>query len=891
MQENQQGRETDVILDPFQYAYVLDRTKGSINVLVGPNKQSLSMTDQPVQFSEKTHKFEHCALDQSIQQFPSALEGWYMVLENPVSEVGKEHPGPGTANQMPELEYGRKINIPGPLIFPLWPGQIASVIEGHNLRSNQYLVVRVYDEQAAKENWAKAVVKKSITPIIPKDEEKGEGGESGEKEKEKENEGDVTPIIQTDAPKAPDLTTGQLLVIRGTDISFYMPPTGVEVLPNEDGDFIRNAVTLERLDYCILLDESGMKRYVRGPDVVFPEPTEAFLTSDGGKAYASDVRNKDRKPKGTRKFKAIELNENSGLYIKVIAPYEYHEKQYKEGDEIFITGKDQPIYFPREEHSVIKYGSEQVHYAVAIPSGEARYVLNRNTGEINLVKGPSMFLPDPRKEVVVRRVLPQKLVSLLYPGNIEALRHNQELEVLTGGVDIPEVTTSSSSRRAMAKMRSFHQYDEPVAYASALIGSPDLSEESADADFADDFERKQTHTPPRTITLDTKYDGAVAVNIWTGYAILAVNKRGGRTVHLGPKSVLLEYDETLELMELSSGKPKTTDDLVNTAYLRVRNNKISDIATAQTSDLVEVSLKLSYRVTFEGEDHEKWFSVENYVKFLCDHLRSLIRAAVKKVGVEEFNDTATELVRDTILGVSKEDKREGRLFTENNMRVYDVEILSVNVGDRVISDLLVETQHAVVRNALSIRQKEHELEMIRRSERINRETERERQQTALVINELAAESTESKLAVSLSNIDAEKQKELQKIEAKLAEQEDRDKLAVSELARARKSADQKLELQKAEIDQKLIEQKAETDAIVEKAKAIGPSFIEALNNLGDKEFAIKVAKEIAPLAIIRNTTTSEALTDLVQNLPRIGPLVQRMLSAANGNGTEEGSDD
>ena len=51
-------------------------------------------------------------------------------------------------------------------------------------------------------------------------------------------------------------------------------------------------------------DKDGNKRYIKGPDVVFPEPTERFVEKNG-----------------SRKFKAIELNEISGIYLKVIAPY------------------------------------------------------------------------------------------------------------------------------------------------------------------------------------------------------------------------------------------------------------------------------------------------------------------------------------------------------------------------------------------------------------------------------------------------------------------------------------------------------------------------------------------------------------------------------------------
>ena len=48
------------------------------------------------------------------------------------------------------MNIGTKINIPGPVSFALYPGQMAKVIKGHSLRSNQYLLARVYDADSAK---------------------------------------------------------------------------------------------------------------------------------------------------------------------------------------------------------------------------------------------------------------------------------------------------------------------------------------------------------------------------------------------------------------------------------------------------------------------------------------------------------------------------------------------------------------------------------------------------------------------------------------------------------------------------------------------------------------------------------------------------------------------
>ena len=40
----------------------------------------------------------------------------------------------------------------------------------------------------------------------------------------------------------------------------------------------------------------------------------------------------------------------------------------------------------------------------------------------------------------------------------------------------------------------------------------------------------------------------------------------------GPQTVLLDYDQDLERLELSTGCPKTTDGTLKTVYLRHENN-------------------------------------------------------------------------------------------------------------------------------------------------------------------------------------------------------------------------------------------------------------------------------------------------------------------------------
>jgi major vault protein len=787
------NRKSDLVLTPNQYAYVLDESKGLVSIYVGPNKTSISNTDKPVIFDSKRKQFIPSDLNGSIKNFSIAPEGWYVILYNPAEE--NKTPISGNISNIPKLNVGRKVNIPGPVSFALWPGQMAKVVKGHNLRSNQYLVVQVYDDKAATENWQTGVVKAA----------------------------DGTKTV---LEKAPTLTMGQNLIIKGTDVSFYIPPTGIKVLPDKnDNEFVRNAITLERLEYCILLDENGNKRYIKGPEVVFPRPTESFIEKDG-----------------CRKFKAIELNEISGIYVKVIADYEENGKKHVVGDELFITGKESMIYFPREEHALIKYGDQNIHYAVAIPTGEARYVLDRLTGNISLKIGPTMFLPDPRKEVIVRRVLDTEMVDLYYPGNKSALDYNRNLA---------SIQSQSTSKDNFVSDR---MYKSAVGSRSAMLG---------DSHMGDEIERKINYTKPRSIVLDTKYDGAVTVGVWTGYAVLVTDKRGNRKVVNGPQTILLQYDETLESLELSTGTPKTDRNKVKTVYLRTLNNKVSDIVTAETKDLCNVAITLSYRVNFEG-DSKKWFDVENYVKFLTDHTRSLIRNAVKKLTIENFYNNSIDLIRDMVLGTSKDGKRTGRVFTENGMKIYDVEVLSVDINDPQINDALVNAQRLAVKRALELQKLEQSLEFTKKEEGVSQEIAIIKNATKIKSVDLAMAEVNKFNALDEAKLNAKTSIAKKELDADNERQLVLD--AINQSQRERKLADEEQRLEIATQDLKLFIDKTEAMASSEvvKMKAIGPELIAALEAFGDKNLVAKAAEAMGPLAMLGGSSVAEVLNNLLK---------------------------
>lgn len=848
----QRRNERDLVLAPNEFAFISDETKGNINVYVGPYKTSLADTDQPVVFDPRTKRFEQRSLKDAVQIFNIAPEGWYTILKNPARD--NHQPKIGTVNNLSELNIGRKINIPGPIDFPLWPGQMARVVRGHHLRSNQYIIARVYDVDAARQSWSEAV----MTPQT-------EGGDGNEEE---------TKALKPSTEPPPELTMGELLIIKGTDVSFYIPPTGIEVVAEGDLTsnkertyrFVRDAVTLERLEYCILLDEDGNKRFVRGPAVVFPKPTEHFL------------QKKNTKGEKTRKFRAIELNPQMGIYVKVIADYDKH----KAGDELFITGKDTKIYYPREEHAIIKYADEEIHYAITIPAGEARYVLNKVTGDVELIKGPAMFLPDPRTQVIVRRVLPPRLVELMYPGNQEALDLNIQLSELKEALNLDEhqhVTRGMVTGPPVVGAAS--AYAVSASAMPAGVTADDLSWMASDAEeekvrvqrlmrqraakgFAgDDFDRKTEYTPPRTIQLDTKYEGAVRMNIWTGYAVQIVSATGSRRIVVGPATVLLSYDETPEVIELSRGVPKEDKNLKKTVYLRCRNNKVSDMITAETKDRVNVNIVVSYRVNFEGEP-EKWFEVENYVKFMTDHCRSMIRNNVKQIGIEAFDADSIAIVRDTILGIPGEDgKRTGRQFEENGMRIYDVEVLEVAIGDPTIQSLLRKTQHKSVQQALEIAEKERSLDIVKRSESLDREGMAVQHETTLIRASLKLETIAKELELNMSQLRSKIDFETSQRKAELAAQDDIESIHTAELIREKNAELQQMEFDRQRLQMAIDDLSARKDAWVAKAQAISPKLVEALQGFIDKDIAARVGEALGPLSLLGGDSAADILNKVL----------------------------
>lgn len=775
-------RQKDLVLSTNEFVFIQSKTNGQIKTYTGPIMVTISAQESMVVFNSKTKRFEETGdFEKARQLFTSAPEGWYVVLKNP-SKDGT-HPDSAKAMNSPDLNIGKKINIAGPCSFSLYPGQMAKVIQGHRLRSNQYLIARVYDADAAS---------KSVATIV-------------------DAEGKEVKANKT------EYFVGQLLVIKGTEVSFYMPPTGIEVIA-ENGNYVRDAVTLERLEYVILKDESGSKRYVAGPSVVFPEPTETFVLS-GNKS-------------GGVIFRALELSPISGIYVKVIADYKDDNGDiHKTGEELFITGKDQMIYYPRPEHALIQYDGKYMHHAIAIPEGEGRYVLDRLTGKIRTVTGPAMYLPDPRTEVIVKRKLTRKECELFYPGNSDVIAYNESI--------------SESAIEKLARSGKANAITDAI---NATYSTANATDSLAIFEATANISRGVSYTKPRTITLDTKYEGVVSIDVWNGYAVCVVSKTGNRELVVGPTTRLLDYDETLETIETIEGE---------TVFLKLADNKICDVINAQTSDYVDVQIKLSYDVDFCGND--KWFNINDYSSYIKNYMKNAIKRAIKEYTIQDFYANHIDIIRATVL----DEEGEQHTFEKNNSVITNVDVIMVTT-ERIVAEMISAHKAEIISKKLELADADAKMKVITALAEVEKQEANLNAANKLYKIELDQKIKNEEFAKNEAYKEKLRAAEEAEQKAKSDMQELLNKITEASLVREKAERDAEIEHKKALAEIEKGKQEAYAATVVKMLGAVQPGLIEAINANTQSELVTGIGSAVSPYAM----ASGESVADTVSTLLR-----------------------
>ncbi|MBI2099024.1 hypothetical protein HYT45_01255 [Candidatus Uhrbacteria bacterium] len=408
MAENPRQRE--MVLATNEQMFALDRTSGQVLAFRGPYKEALSTDMRPVVWQGgRFMETDGEDVESAIRTFVKATEEQYVILRNPTSDTRQMTAG---KNNPIVLQTGKTVVMRGPIEFPLWPGQEAEVIDGHQLREDEYLRIRISGPVASsdaaalwdlvREEWRYAVSKPA-----PK-----EGSRASASLPSKQEEGNTAATV-AESPSEARFPLGAEYVVWGYKTPFFIPPTGVTVLPTDSSKsrcFVRRGVRLAADEYAVLVNRAGRVSYVYGPTTVIPCVDQEFRNT----------------PIGRPEFKAVAIDENSGVLLRTLAEMTVAEARERVPGAVMtgdvspdsklppgtqlVVWKENRLVFPADGIEIVrKFDSVHIH------AGTARYVKNMMTGITSVVRGEKLYLADPRVEQFVERVISEREKGLWFP--------------------------------------------------------------------------------------------------------------------------------------------------------------------------------------------------------------------------------------------------------------------------------------------------------------------------------------------------------------------------------------------------------------------------------------------------------------------------------------------
>jgi major vault protein len=920
-----------------QYVIAVSKKDGKFRVIIGPD--SLEATDDDIFMVPGSDDpsvmtpVDHA--NKAVSNFVTLRPDEYAVLHSPSEQSDPDYPNgrfQSGRNEMKSLLHGRKRVITAGH-FPLWPGQWVEIRKRHLLTSNQYLMVAVESAVDALAPYYHLTVQCAGIKTAVIDDKTADGQPTAELSGVESAPASASDAAATEPKVEPRpsvssaLEIGRRIIIPGSMTPTYIPPTGIEIIVPAPGDARAAAPSSGAAKEGRWGGVGDPRSFLReriesgrlGPDELRDLCERAGIpVEDFGRVEEATATSKEAKNKSKALSKSIEtvLDDNSLTRLARM---------------VLDAG--------RRRSAVIPDGTTDSASREAIELGPTEFcVLLDEEGNQRFYKGPGRVFPGPRDTVrtqgshkgvygayhlrsdrgLLLRVLAERMTraDLLrdLPEEsrswLEKETYRKGDEIFIGGFDAYIVPTANLEVRHPVTRQPHIGNDHSEVYVQAI--GVDQKSGVYVADVATGSvrlvrgekkllldPRKERHvkrrvpgkrwnliigrgeshkTVPQEAMIESPW--ALSVTVPNNEAIL-VTSRDGRRVVVGPKTELLDYEEWLEGLELSRGRPKREDDAIDTCFLRVTGNRVTDQVELETSDFVKVVVDLCYGVRFVGEapeEREKWFNHKNYVWLLATSVRSRLRAAARTRPFTELIQTAPVLIRDTILGAKPADgARSGLLFREVNMLVDEVEVLEVTLPDEEVAESLAEVNREIVRQKLSTTSKQVELAAQRALDEI---------ETSLTEIERARAERERDLSVARKRARHEADAEAERLDRELsgkrqsgehvlekARETSRDEIAALIRARSEASERSKIALRAerdaketeararlAEIEKELAAALASADA--KRLGAIQPRLVEAIEALGNKELA----------------------SALAENLPRAGGSVGMMLDLVSVKG-------
>lgn len=898
-----------------QFLWVQDDDKGEVTLHVGPTMVSPTAADRVV-IDDGLGGFreDNTGKPQSMVELG---DNQYAVLFNPLLEADSGPNGrfKNGRNESRPLRNGTRSMIPGPCSFYLRPGQRADVRDAHELASNQYLVVKVYGEVDQNAPYYE-VTARSATITKATAEALNENPE------------------QAHAPRDPaSLKRGQLIVIRGLDTQFYIPPTGVDIVPDtsiDDSGASINAAAARQvlgqmkelaaagpggapaemaelaMDQMLddeesfavkgqarskvpnqFIDQSARMRGRKQAPAPPPPPAPAAPPAPAPAVQVSQAAVQDLLA-STAVRRALEAEARQARLIRravVLSEKEYcvivdadGKREIKVGparvfpgpyDTFMTEGSRNRIYDAYEllpQRALwlrVIAPTKKADLATKLPRGFELAKEEYFPGDELLLTGVSTFFV-PFNEIEV--LAPETGQSVV--GNdhsrvfIEALGIDQK-----SGIYVRDLTTGEV--RLIRGKQSYLVDPRKEVQVTRTVPTDDWN-----LWIAANEPHKRSNRPITT-------PWALSITVPNNTAVLVTSANSRRVVE-GPCVTLLGYEESLTALSLSTGTPKSDENPLNTCFLRTVGNRISDKVTVETADFVKISVRVSYSVEFLADHKDRWFNHENYIQFIVDRLRSIIRSRCRSVSLSTLWPQLPSVLRDTLLGERKDGGRPGRLFTENGTLLTEVEVLGAEIEDREVAALMQKVQTESVTLAIGDRKAQESLASAKLRAEVERQTQEllgEARVRAAKLDEISRKLAHE-AAISAAREEETVRRERQTLSddreatALKARIQRETEMKLAELEGVRKDAEARADAQRMlnqvqvdlttrirELEIKLIE--TQSAATVAERQAVQRQLVEAMVALGDKMLLTEVAENMNLVSLFKGKDVGTILSEVL----------------------------
>jgi len=422
-------------------------------------------------------------------------------------------------------------------------------------------------------------------------------------------------------------------------------------------------------------------------------------------------------------------------------------------------------------------------------------------------------MPDPRKEILVKRILTPNQVKLWFPGNEKALKFNEDM------------MNNKAAKIAYASARTGKSYqrDSASVYAnpSELNKQTELDDYSGtkqsgsmEENFSDSFDRSSAFAPPPTITLDTKYDGAIQIDVWNGYVVQTTLKNGERKTHVGPKHVLLDFDEVIEEFNLPDG--------TKTVYVPLESRFRFSVNTL-TKDNEEA--RVVFNVQYITDTSKLIPDMYNLVN---SRLNSFFVNNIAKLTSEEIFEN-----REKILNDFNYDLIEG-------IKIQFIEILQCNPAASN-SDLINVFKNRIkskrdLSNMKAVEKESAELDSLK----IKKEKEKLDNELEILKKKLEIQNFNKEMKKNDTEFELENTK-------KVLERES----LINNLKLSLKKEENTIDLERAEKENMLA---------IDKAKVLTPDLIETLKKISEEKYIMTLVKELGLESYLKDSSVKEILT-------------------------------